>query len=77
MTHRRAGRHLPGRTRRDPRRVAMGNRASAVGPWPAVARLSGVYPDTAEESLAESADAPSARNRTTTLKQGERLRLQH
>ncbi len=67
IMHRRAGRHLPGRTRRDPRRVAMGNRARAVGPWPAVARLSGVDPDAALESLAESADAPSARNRTSAL----------
>jgi IS605 OrfB family transposase len=35
VTHRRAGRHLPGRTRRDPRRVRMDNRS---GLWPAVAR---------------------------------------
>jgi len=35
VTHRRAGRHLPGRTRRDPRRVRMG---APTGPWPAVAR---------------------------------------
>src|ERR1039458_3864568 len=35
---RRAGRHLPGRTRRDPRRISMDNRREQVGPWPAVAR---------------------------------------
>jgi putative transposase len=35
VTHRRAGRHLPGRTRRDPRRVRMDARS---GLWPAVAR---------------------------------------
>ncbi len=35
VTHRRTGRHLPGRTRRDPRRVRMDARS---GLWPAVAR---------------------------------------
>lgn len=44
VTHRRAGRNLPGRTRRDPRRVRMDARR---GPWPATAR-----PDTGE-SLVE------------------------
>jgi putative transposase len=76
-THRRAGRHLPGRTRRDPRRVAMGKRARAEGPWPAVARSSDVRDDVVGESLAECADAPSARNRDTSLKQGERSWSQH
>jgi IS605 OrfB family transposase len=46
IMHRRAGRHLPGRTRRDPRRISMDNRRDAVGPWPAVAR-----PETLGESL--------------------------
>lgn len=51
--HRRAGRHLPGRTRRDPGRVTMDLPRDAVGPWPAVARL---------ENLGESLDpvAPAA-----------------
>jgi IS605 OrfB family transposase len=47
IMHRRAGRHLPGRTRRDPRRVTMDHRRGLVGPWPAVARL---------EHLGESLD---------------------
>jgi IS605 OrfB family transposase len=38
ITHRRAGRHLPGRTRRDPRRVALEKRGQPVGLGPAVAR---------------------------------------
>jgi len=39
IMHRRAGRHLPGRTRRDPRRVSMDNhRRERVDLWPAVAR---------------------------------------
>ena len=38
IMHRRAGRHLPGRTRRDPRRVKMDHHRDVVGPWPAVAR---------------------------------------
>jgi IS605 OrfB family transposase len=53
IMHRRAGRHLPGRTRRDPRRVSMDHHRDLVGPWPAVAR---------PESLGESLDraAPAA-----------------
>ena len=53
IMHRRAGRHLPGRTRRDPRRVKMDHHRAFVGPWPAVAR---------PESLGESLDqeAPAA-----------------
>ena len=47
VMHRRAGRHLPGRTRRDPRLVTMDHHRRAVGPWPAVAR---------PESLGESLD---------------------
>ena len=47
IMHRRAGRHLPGRTRRDPRRVSMDiKRRERMGPWPAVAR-----PETMGESL--------------------------
>ena len=46
IMHRRAGRHLPGRTRRDPRRVKMDHHRDTVGSWPAVAR-----PDTVGESL--------------------------
>jgi len=38
IMHRRAGRHLPGRTRRDPRRVRMDHHRHSAGPWPAVAR---------------------------------------
>jgi putative transposase len=52
--HRRAGRHLPGKTRRDPRRVAMDHhRHLAGGPWPAVAR-----PEPIGESLDPDATAP-------------------
>ncbi len=47
IMHRRAGRHLPGRTRRDPRRVSMDRHRGSVGPWPAVAR---------PEDLGESLD---------------------
>jgi IS605 OrfB family transposase len=47
IMHRRAGRHLPGRTRRDPRRVSMEHhRRERVDLWPAVAR-----PETIGESL--------------------------
>jgi IS605 OrfB family transposase len=47
IMHRRAGRHLPGRTRRDPRRVSMDNhRRDRVDLWPAVAR-----PEVIGESL--------------------------
>jgi transposase len=53
LMHRRAGRHLPGRTRRDPRRVEMDHRRDSVGPWPAVAR-----PEPLGESL--DRDAPAA-----------------
>jgi IS605 OrfB family transposase len=45
--HRRAGRHLPGRPRRDPRRISMDkHRRERVDPWPAVA-----HPETIGESL--------------------------
>jgi len=57
IMHRRAGRHLPGRTRRDPRRVALQKRGQLVGLWPAVAR-SGDVQDVPGESLAQ--DAPAA-----------------
>ncbi|HUD17605.1 MAG TPA: transposase, partial [Acidimicrobiales bacterium] len=52
IMHRRAGRHLPGRTRRDPRRVAMEHHRGLVGPWPAVAR-----PEHLGESLDRDASA--------------------
>jgi IS605 OrfB family transposase len=52
IMHDRAGRHLPGRTRRDPRRISMDNRRERVGPWPAVAR-----PETFGESLVQVASA--------------------
>ena len=75
--HRRAGRNLPGRTRRDPRRVAMAKRPRAVDPWPAVARPDDLRDDVVGESLAECGDAPSARNRDISLKQGEPSWSQH
>jgi len=54
IMHRRAGRHLPGRTRRDPRRVSMDkHRRERVDLWPAVAR-----PESIGESLGR--DAPAA-----------------
>ncbi|WP_285576973.1 RNA-guided endonuclease InsQ/TnpB family protein [Actinoallomurus iriomotensis] len=55
ITHRRAGRHLPGagRSRRDPRRSPHHGTAHRV-PWPAVAR-----PTTRGESLAPSEDQPT------------------
>jgi transposase len=52
IMHRRAGRHLPDRTRRDPRRVAMERHRGAVGLWPAVAR-----PECFGESLDHDAGA--------------------
>lgn len=52
IMHRRAGRHLPGRTRRDPRRVRMDHHRGLVGPWPAVAR-----PEQLGESLDRDASA--------------------
>jgi IS605 OrfB family transposase len=53
IKHRRAGRHLPGRTRRDPRRVSMDkHRREQVDLWPAVAR-----PETIGESLGRVAPA--------------------
>jgi len=69
--HRRAGQHLPGRTRRDPRRVAMGNRARSKGLWPAVARPFAVPQDADGESLALDIDPSAARNRIPSLIQGE------
>ena len=56
ITHRRAGRHRPGRTRRDPRRVALEKRGQLVGLGPAVARP-GTSTDDAGESLARDASA--------------------
>jgi len=54
IMHRRAGRHLPGRSRRDPRRVSMDkHRRERVDLWPAVAR-----PESIGESLGR--DAPAA-----------------
>ncbi len=76
-THRRAGRHLPGRARRDPRRVAMSKRGHTVGPWPAVARLVDTSDEIGEESLVDGAYAPAARNRNTSLNGGEGYRSQH
>jgi IS605 OrfB family transposase len=57
ITHRRAGRHLPGRTRRDPRRVALEKKGALRGLWPAVARLEDVDNDDPGESLARDASA--------------------
>jgi hypothetical protein len=57
ITHRRAGRHLPGRTRRDPRRVALEKRGHLLGLWPAVARPADVDNDAHGESLATDASA--------------------
>jgi IS605 OrfB family transposase len=51
IMHRRAGRHLPGRTRRDPRRIDN-HRRERVDLWPAVAR-----PETSGESLGQVASA--------------------
>ena len=59
IMHRRAGRHLPGRTRRDPRRISMDkHRRDRVDFWPAVAR-----PGTIGESLVRVAPAARTRNR--------------
>lgn len=53
IMHRQAGRHLPGRTRRDPRRISMDkHRRDAVDLWPAVAR-----PEALGESLGPVASA--------------------
>ena len=53
IMHRRAGRHLPGRTRRDPRRISMDKRRrERVDLWPAVAR-----PEKLGESLGPVAPA--------------------
>jgi transposase len=52
IMHRRAGRHLPGRTRRDRRRVMMDHHRGSQGPWPAVAR-----PEYLGESLDRDASA--------------------
>ena len=57
ITHRRAGRHLPGRTRRDPRRVAPEQRGRLGGLGPAVARPGDVENDGSGESLAQDASA--------------------
>jgi transposase len=67
VTHRRAGRHMPGRTRRDPRRVRMDNRS---GLWPAVARSE------ASESRSSSA-VLLGEEPPTADRQGERLWLRH
>ena len=55
--HRRAGRHLPGRTRRDPRRIAMDTHRSRHGPRPAEARPDNHHHHTTGESLAQPATA--------------------
>jgi IS605 OrfB family transposase len=57
ITHRRVGRHLPGRTRRDPRRVAWQQRGQLVGLGPAAARSGDVHDDDPGESLAKDASA--------------------
>jgi IS605 OrfB family transposase len=76
-THRRAGRHLPGRTRRDPRRVAMSKRGATAGPWPAVARPGDVPEGIDGESLARGATTPLARNRNPSPRAGESSRSRH
>jgi len=57
ITHRRAGRHLPGRTRRDPRRVALEKHGQIMGLGPAVARPVDVQNGVHGESLARDASA--------------------
>jgi hypothetical protein len=57
ITHRRAGRHLPGRTRRDSRRVALEHRGHLLGLGPAMARPVDVENDGHRESLAPEASA--------------------
>jgi putative transposase len=57
ITHRRAGRHLPGRTRRDPRRVALEKHGALKGLWPAVARPEDLESDEPGESLVKVASA--------------------
>jgi putative transposase len=53
IMHRRAGRHLPGRSRRDPQRISMDkHRRERMDLWPAVAR-----PETIGESLGRVAPA--------------------
>ena len=76
-THRRAGRHLPGRARRDPRRVAMSKRGRTAGPWPAVARPGDVPEGIDGESLARGATTPLARNRNASPRGGDAYRSQH
>jgi IS605 OrfB family transposase len=68
ITHRRAGRHLPGagRSRRDPRRPPPGG-SERVG-WPAVARPTPV---------GSRSPAPAARIHNTTGKPGERSWTPH
>jgi putative transposase len=63
ITHRRAGRHLPGagRSRRDPRRPAPGPASGSVGQrWPA------------PPTVGSRSPAPAARIHNTTVKPGER-----
>jgi hypothetical protein len=57
ITHRRAGRHLPGRTRRDPRRVVLEKRGQLAGLWPAAARPEDAPSGEPGESLAKVASA--------------------
>jgi putative transposase len=52
IVHRRAGRNLPGRARRDRRRVGMQLHRRAVGPGPAVVRSVEAVEDQPGESLA-------------------------
>jgi putative transposase len=69
---RRAGRHRPGRTRRDPRRVSMDKRRARVGPWPAVAR-----PEEIGASLVQVASVSCTRNCQPETEQGKGLSFQH
>jgi len=77
VMHRRAGRHLPGRARRDPRRVAMQRHGRVSGLWPAVARPAETPDGTDRESLARGADGPAARNQNASLGKSESYRSQH
>src|ERR1019366_3526761 len=73
IMHRRAGRHLPGRTRRDPRRISMDKRRrEREDLWPAVAR-----PEIIGESLGRVVLAIWTRNCQPEPKGGKGLWLQH
>ncbi len=77
ITHRRAGRHLPGRARRDPRRVAMSRRGRSVGPWPAVARPADVRGGDRRGVARQRGNHPLARNRHLSPRAGEGEWSQH